>query len=128
MNIQENTEFIIGKVDSLFKQAMPYLQKGGEELITYKVIQFRVDFIIYSCISFFLTLIFTVVLVKCIKGLIKTPQYDDDSGYSIGVMISGFFLFVTIFVSILKILPLVSGFVLSFTNPEVFAIMQLLGK
>jgi len=64
MDLKQNTEFILTKIDSLMRDAMPYLEKGSEEVIKYQVIKFRMEFIVFGLIFLFLSIICGITVKK----------------------------------------------------------------
>jgi len=122
MDIQQNTEFILSKVDSLMQGAMPYLEKGGEEIIKYKVVEFRATAIL--CLLFPLMLLIGIVfLTKGIKVFDKESPKD-----AIYIILGAVLTLIGLTTTLLELGPRIPKFVLSFTSPEMFAIMELIGK
>lgn len=125
MNIAQNTEFVLTKIDSLMNKAMPHLEKGAEEVIKYKVIEFRVQYLIIILV--WITL--AIAIKKLSRILIDDKWNGLEDGdlialFIVGIVALSIGLIVTTAFSLLE----ATSFILSFTSPEIFAILQLIGR
>ena len=126
MDIQQNTEFVLGKIDSLMQTALPHLQQGAEEVIKYKVILFQAEFLA--------ELVFLgICLGLAFKYCIKLHKINTDDGcMNDGMVLGEVFLWIaTCTFSIVYAFAVtcnIPKFVASIVSPEIFAIMQLIGN
>jgi len=127
MDLKQNTDFILGKIDSLMTGAMPFLEKGAEEIIRYKVIEFRASYLVSSISTLIFLFVGVLFLINGIKNGNKVEWVDAFEWILpliLGI-ISSFlsFLFLT-----MNTIANAHKLILSFTSPEMFAIMELLRK
>lgn len=123
MDFQQNTEFVISKLDSIINNAMPFVEKGAEEVIKYKLIEFRAEYII----GLVLCLLCLAIGYKCIKkAIIEDGSNNNDDLPFIFSVIGAFTCFVVAFCFGIFVVFETTAFILSFTSPEIFAIMQLI--
>lgn len=126
MDLKQNTEFILTKIDSLMQGAMPYLEKGSEEVIKYQLVKFWAEW----AITFILVFCLAYAVLKVCKKLYSLDDEKDIFMHNYGLPIFivgtlGFIVSIALFiVSCIEFTSLI----LSFTYPEMFAIMELLGK
>ena len=126
MDLKQNTEFILSKIDSLMSDAMPYLEKGAEEMIMYQIVKFQVGFLLSLIIA---SAFFLAGSVSLYKGLKAAKKNDYDEGVWWGFVVVGGVICVGSFIGFLgEVVGDVPKFALSFATPEMFAIMELLGK
>ena len=131
MDLQQNTEFIMTKIDSLMQGAMPYLEKGSEEMIKYKVIEFRSSLIL-TVLALTIGMVIGLVILKKVISLKKAKEKENKFTNTEGEVIIGIIACVAILMCFIGVIVNVcldgAKFILSFTSPEVFAITELLGK
>lgn len=119
MDLQSNTDYVLVKLDSLFTSALPYLEQGVEEVIRYKLIEFRSAYFI----GLFILVFFGFISFRLLRNTVFDSSDTELERFTAGAF-SGL---ITIFILILGAFNL-PKLILSFTSPEMFVIMQLVGQ
>lgn len=123
---KENTEFVLGKVDSLFQLALPHLKNGAEEAIKYSLADAYVSAAWYP-----LLLLFSVILVFMVHRWLTAWEPKGSEGKDAREI----FRFLVPIVVTLFIVP--CGFawwssakcaVKATVSPAVYTVLKLAGK
>jgi len=123
MDIQQNTEFILNKIDSIMTQATPYLEKGSEAVVKYKVNEVIYNSVSWFIVSHFIFIMGLFLVITSFKHYINN-EVKSIMFFSIGI-ISTCIGFVSSVIFWSDGFP---RFLLAINNPELYTIFNLLGK
>ena len=125
-NLQANTEFILTKLDSVFQKALPHLQNGAEEVVTYQVIKFQANYVLWSAFWLIFLIASSISIMKGLKAGKKAHWIDGP--YWAAVIAGGFGVVISVIGIGNTIISDGTKFALSIATPEMFTIMEMLGK